>query len=93
MTVRGLDVSIDHIGPMTRTVEDTALLLGVIAGKDVSADGVAIDPRQPDAVEVPDYVGGLARGAEGLRIGVLEEGFGQEGVAVRRRRWARENKR
>ncbi len=77
--IAGLDFTIDHIGPMTRTVEETALLLGVIAGKAESAEGDAIDPRQPDSIEVQDYRGALAGGAKGLRIGVLEEGFGHEG--------------
>ena len=66
----GIDNTFDHAGPMTRTVEDAALLLEVIAGKD------PLDPRQGD-VPVQDYTGALAGGANGLRVGVVREGFGQ----------------
>jgi amidase len=66
-----VDHTIDHLGPMTRTVADAALLLGVMAGPD------GHDPRQPADLVVEDYVGALARSAEGLRIGVVSEGFGQ----------------
>ncbi len=68
----GFDQTIDHIGPMAMTVEDCALLMGVIAGKDESA----IDPRQPDTIDVPDYVGGLTGDISGLKIAVVQEGFG-----------------
>src|SRR5438067_1349472 len=47
--VMGLAWSLDHAGPMARSVEDTALMLGVIAGGD------ARDPHAPD-IEVPDYL-------------------------------------
>jgi amidase len=60
---------------MTRTVADAALVLGVIAG----ADGN--DPRQPAGVTGEDYVAALARSAEGLRIGVVTEGFGHANSA------------
>ena len=66
----GIDNTFDHAGPMTRTVEDAALLLEVLAGKD------PLDPRQGD-VPVQDYTGALGRGAGGLRIAVVSEGFGQ----------------
>ncbi|WP_281689884.1 amidase [Pseudonocardia thermophila] len=65
-----IEQSIDHLGPITRTVADAALMLSVIAGRD------GLDPRQPDVVEVQDYVGALAEPVSGLRIGVLQEGFG-----------------
>jgi len=68
----GFDQTIDHIGPMARTVEDAALMLKVIAGK----DDTCIDPRQPDKVRVPDYPDALAGGVKGLRIAVVKEGFG-----------------
>jgi len=65
-----IEMSLDHTGPMTRTVADNALLLEVIAGPD------GLDPRQ-DAVSRPvDYLAALGLGAQGLRIGVLREGFG-----------------
>ncbi len=58
--------SMDQIGPLTRTVEDAALVLGIIAG---------YDPRDPltSRSAVPDYRGALAGGAKGLRIGVITE--------------------
>ncbi|WP_214366679.1 amidase [Pseudonocardia sp. H11422] len=65
-----IEQTIDHVGPMTRTVADAALVLSVIAGRD------GLDPRQPADLTVDDYVGALARSAEGLRVGVVTEGFG-----------------
>ncbi|MDL5156089.1 amidase [Actinomycetospora termitidis] len=65
-----IESTIDHVGPITRTVADAALMLSVIAG----ADGH--DPRQPIGVAADDYVGALSGGASGLRVGVLREGFG-----------------
>jgi aspartyl-tRNA(Asn)/glutamyl-tRNA(Gln) amidotransferase subunit A len=58
-----LSWTLDCVGPLTRTVEDTALMMSVIAG---------LDPADPTAADepVPDYVASLARGANSLRIGV-----------------------
>ena len=64
-----IESTIDHVGPITRTVADAALMLSVIAG----ADGH--DPRQPTGVAADDYLGALSGGASGLRVGVLREGF------------------
>jgi aspartyl-tRNA(Asn)/glutamyl-tRNA(Gln) amidotransferase subunit A len=58
-----LSWSLDTVGPLARTVEDAALILGLIAGADPA------DPTA-SAEAVPDYVAGLARGARGLRIGI-----------------------
>ena len=63
-----IEVTLDHTGPMTATVRDNALLLEVIAG----ADG--LDPRQYAPRTAP-YVEALGRGVDGLRIGVVTEGF------------------
>ncbi|MFU8858774.1 MAG: Asp-tRNA(Asn)/Glu-tRNA(Gln) amidotransferase subunit GatA, partial [Deferrisomatales bacterium] len=60
--------SLDQIGPFTRDVADAALVLGVIAGYDPRDSTSADEP-------VPDYVGALAAGANGLRIGVPREYF------------------
>ncbi len=69
----GIDLTIDHIGPMATTVDDCALLLSAIAGK----EDTCIDPRQPDDVPVQDYTGALSGDVKGLKIGVLKEGFEQ----------------
>jgi amidase len=66
-----IEATIDHLGPMTATVADNALLLEAIAGPD------GLDPRQHD-VRVDKYTAALGRGVAGLRIGVLTEGFQHE---------------
>jgi amidase len=66
-----IEQTIDHVGPMTSTVSDAALVLGVIAGRD------GLDPRQPAGLQTEDYLAALGTSAKGLRIGVLTEGFEQ----------------
>jgi amidase len=66
----GSDQSIDYTGPMTMSVADAAAALEAVAGYD------GLDPRQTKSV--PDYydaTSALGRGIEGLRIGILDEGF------------------
>ncbi len=66
----GSDQSIDYTGPMTMTVEDAARALDATAGYD------GLDPRQSRLVpEHYDSLSGLDRGIDGLKIGILEEGF------------------
>jgi aspartyl-tRNA(Asn)/glutamyl-tRNA(Gln) amidotransferase subunit A len=60
--------SLDHPGPLTRTVEDAAITMQALAGYD-ARDPVCQD--QP----VPDYRAGLKRGVRGLRIAVIENHF------------------
>ena len=60
-----LSWSLDHCGPITRTVEDTALVLGAIAGHDPD------DPRSIDA-PVPDYRAGLS-GTRPPMLGLLPQ--------------------
>ena len=62
---------LDHPGPMVRTVEDAALAMNAIAGR---------DPRDPATadVPVPDYTGALTGDVRGLRIGVVREYFETE---------------
>ena len=60
--------SLDHVGPLTRTVRDTALLMSVIAGHDPRD---ATTSRQP----VPDYVAALTGAVAGMRVGVPRELF------------------
>ena len=62
--------SLDRVGPLTKNVKDAATVLQVIAGKDV------MDATSSDR-PVDDYVGGLTKPVEGLRIGVPEEYFGE----------------
>jgi len=62
--------SLDHIGPLARTVKDVALVLRTIAGRD------PMDSTSAD-VPVPDYVEELERDVRGLRIGVPKECFGE----------------
>lgn len=73
--VVSLSWSLDHAGPMARTVEDCALLMQAIAGHD-PMDAACAD------VPVPDYSADLKSGVQGLRIGVakdwLNEGEGTE---------------
>ena len=61
--VTALAWSLDHAGPMTKTVEDAALMMNAIAG---------YDPRDPGSSDVPapDFTHQLRRGMQGLRIGV-----------------------
>ena len=66
--VMPIDITIDYVGPMTRTVADNALLLNVLAG----ADG--IDPMQA-GIRTSDYLARLGETLNGIRIGVVEEGF------------------
>jgi aspartyl-tRNA(Asn)/glutamyl-tRNA(Gln) amidotransferase subunit A len=61
--------SLDQIGPLTRTVEDAARILQVIAGHD-PADSTSLD------VPVPDYLAELDAGVKGMRLGVPREYFG-----------------
>jgi amidase len=65
-----VEMTLDHLGPMTRTTADNALFLEVLAG----ADG--LDPRQM-APRTDRYTKALGQGAKGLKIGMVKEGFGQ----------------
>lgn len=69
-----IDRTIDHLGPMTRTVADAALLLTILAG----ADGR--DPRQSEQTSTVDYRPALTGVVAGLRVGILREGFSQPGA-------------
>jgi aspartyl-tRNA(Asn)/glutamyl-tRNA(Gln) amidotransferase subunit A len=63
-----LSFSLDTVGPLTRSVEDAALIAQVIAGP---------DPKDPtcDARAVPDWLSQLERPVEGLRIGRPRQHF------------------
>ena len=62
--------SLDHIGPLTRTVKDAAILLRVIAGRD------PLDSTSA-GVPVPDYEAELAKPINGLKVGIPKEYFGE----------------
>jgi aspartyl-tRNA(Asn)/glutamyl-tRNA(Gln) amidotransferase subunit A len=61
--------SLDQIGPLTRTVEDSAMILQAIAGHD-PADSTSLD------VPVPDYLSSLHQGVAGLKLGLPREYMG-----------------
>jgi amidase len=69
-----IENTIDHLGPITRTVRDAAVMLGVLAGPD------GLDHRQR-AAEPQDYLAGLDDGVRGLHVGVIEEGFAIPGLS------------
>ncbi len=60
--------SLDQIGPITKTVEDCAILLNVIAGYD-ERDSTSVD------IDVPDYTRALIKDVKGLNIGIPKEYF------------------
>jgi aspartyl-tRNA(Asn)/glutamyl-tRNA(Gln) amidotransferase subunit A len=62
--------SLDHIGPLARTVKDAAIVLTAIAGRD------PMDSTSAN-VPVPDYVGELEKPVRGLKIGVAKEYLGE----------------
>ena len=62
--VLAMDWSLDHVGPMTRSVWDSAVMLQAIAGHDPADPGSLAAP-------VPDYLAHLDDGARGLKLGLL----------------------
>jgi aspartyl-tRNA(Asn)/glutamyl-tRNA(Gln) amidotransferase subunit A len=62
--------SLDHIGPLTKTVKDTAIVLRTIAGR---------DPMDSTSAElpVPDYVAELDKPVRGMKIGIAKEYLGE----------------
>lgn len=84
---------IDHTGPMTRTVEDCALMLQLMAGYDGFDPRMTPESPMPD--KVPDYLGDLqawisdkqnngewdgSSAAKGLRVGIIKESFSVPGL-------------
>ncbi|MGF1570789.1 MAG: Asp-tRNA(Asn)/Glu-tRNA(Gln) amidotransferase subunit GatA [Nodosilinea sp.] len=65
--------SLDQIGPLAKTVEDAAILLGAIAGH---------DPRDSTSlrVEIPDYTQYLKTDLSQRRVGIITETFAAEGI-------------
>jgi len=60
--------SMDHVGPMTRSAADAALMLGAMAGYDPGDASTSVLP-------VPDYVAALTSDVKGLRVGLLRAFF------------------
>ncbi|MBI2847344.1 MAG: Asp-tRNA(Asn)/Glu-tRNA(Gln) amidotransferase subunit GatA [Chloroflexi bacterium] len=63
-----LSWSLDHIGPMARSVEDLAILFSIAAGPDRK-------DQRTSHIRAPDCSKGLAAGIKGLRLGLLREHF------------------
>ena len=63
-----LSWSLDTVGPMTRSVRDSAIVLSALAG---------YDPRDPSSANVPtrDFTDGIEDGLSGLRVGIPEDFF------------------
>ncbi len=66
-----LSFSLDHVGPLTRTVEDNAILLQAVAGRD--------DADRSSARCLPaDFSGEINAGVKGLRIGIIEHFYAED---------------
>jgi aspartyl-tRNA(Asn)/glutamyl-tRNA(Gln) amidotransferase subunit A len=63
-----LSWSLDHVGPITRTVEDAALMMNVISG---------FDPQDPASADmpVPDFTAALKKNIAGVKLGIPAEHF------------------
>jgi len=70
-----IEASLDHLGPMARSTRDVALLLSVLAGPD------GLDPRQRAGLQPADYLAALSGDVAGLRLAVVREGFGHQGLS------------
>lgn len=70
-----LSWTLDHTGPMTRTVEDCALMMQALAGYD-PADPASVDMR------APDFIASLKMPVAGLRIGIARSWYAYEGGAT-----------
>jgi amidase len=70
-----IELTLDHVGPMARTFTDVALLLEAIAGPD------GLDPRQSAGLKGEAYSKTLTGNIKGLRLGIVQEGFGWPGLS------------
>jgi aspartyl-tRNA(Asn)/glutamyl-tRNA(Gln) amidotransferase subunit A len=70
-----LSYTLDHCGPLTRGVEDCAIMMQALAGYD------PLDPASAD-IPVPDYRAALARRLDGLTIGVIRHFHERDAVAA-----------
>ena len=69
-----IELTLDHTGPMARTVADVAVFLEAIAGPD------GLDPRQRD-VRTDAYAEAIKGSVSGLRVAIVKEGFGWAGAS------------
>lgn len=69
-----LSWSMDHVGPMTRSAADCALVLGAMAGYDPADPSTSVLP-------VPDYTAALTGDIRGLRVGLLRGFFLESATA------------
>jgi aspartyl-tRNA(Asn)/glutamyl-tRNA(Gln) amidotransferase subunit A len=69
-----LSYTLDHCGPLTRTVEDCAIMMQALAGFDPQ------DPASAD-IPVPDYRAALTTRLDGLRVGVIRQFHEHDAVA------------
>jgi amidase len=69
-----IEQTLDHTGPMAMTVENVALLLEVVSGKD------GLDPRQSTVITKP-YTKALTGDVKGLTFGIVKEGFAWPGAS------------
>jgi amidase len=70
-----IELTLDHTGPMARSAADAALLLESIAGPD------GMDPRQSGRVSVDQFTRALTGQVSGLRVGIVQEGFGWQNLS------------
>lgn len=66
--VVAMEASLDSPGPLSKTVRDAAIMLGVIAGHD------EFDATTPN-IAVPDYLGDITKNVSGMRVGLPKEYF------------------
>jgi len=69
-----LSYSLDHVGPMTRSVRDNAVLLNIIAGHDADDPGSA-------NVATADFAADIGKGLKGVRIGLARHLYAEAPVA------------
>ncbi|HLW69091.1 MAG TPA: amidase [Candidatus Binataceae bacterium] len=69
-----IEMTLDHLGPMARSAADCALMLEAIAGPD------GLDPRQGANLAGAAYTKALTGDAKGLRLALVQEGFGTPGA-------------
>ncbi len=72
-----IELTLDHTGPIARSTSDVALMLEAVAGPD------GLDPRQSAGLSGQAYSQALTGDVRGLRLGIVREGFGHEGLSER----------